>query len=121
MDETQVVEGLGKGHITYSQNLMIQINRVAVRASEALGHDEHAMDAFKNSIKIFERMMRPYMTDTDFKKKKLDIMRRSKPADKITQPDEWFDLFGELVLLLEDSGLLPYEDAEIYDGIDFND
>ena len=110
----EIIETLGKGALNYGQVLMMQSNRIGQMASKPLSLIDADQDAFRNSVRVFDSMLKPYY-DEEFIKAKEKIKLLSDPPDVISTLEEWYLLHGELNCLMYRSGLMPMEDAPIYD------
>lgn len=113
-EDFDVVESLGRGEIDFGRVLMIHLSRVANRGSEDLGSDEIARNSFTNSIKTLERFLTPWLSD-EYSEKKEEIKKQTEPHTVISSLDEWFDLLGELMIVIRNSDLLPAESMVIGD------
>lgn len=114
-EETEIIEALGKGQINMGRVLMIHVSRVGNRGSEDLDGDPVSRRKFCNSIKTFEEMLSKKWLTKRYWERKKEIMEQSDPYDRISDVDEWFDLFGELMYELYESDLMPAEDIEVDD------
>jgi hypothetical protein len=102
------------GSLFYAQVLLMQTNRVAEKGSMPLKQDKLSEDAFRNSIWILDKMLKPYQ-DEEFEIEKARIMGMDEPKDSITTLEEFFEWFGALTCLMSRCGLMPMEEGTLYD------
>jgi hypothetical protein len=106
------------GMISFPMLTLFQINRSAQLGSKPLAHDPISEDAFRNSVKILDKMM-SYRKDEEYEQTKKKIMEMDEPKDAITTTEEFFELFGALVVkIIKTPGIAPYEEGTSYDTDD---
>jgi len=112
-DEGPIMEGGGKGKLYYSQNIMNQIDRIGKRASEPLDIDDRSRESFKNSIRGFDSIMRPFR-DREYEIS-IDAIKAASPSKSINSIQDFFDMFGLLCLLVKRAGLMPMDEISMVD------
>jgi hypothetical protein len=117
-EDAVVIENLGKGKVNQGGYIYLAIEGCIEMGRGANYEDKNDRDKFFCAVKTLAAVLKPYTKDNKDYEAAIKEIKEKSATKSISTPDDYYEWWGLLQIIIHRSNLTPADEISILDGLE---